>query len=222
MGGGRSPGTSAPRRWSAIERDLRASAGPLIAGVDEVGRGPLAGPVVACAVIMPPDRRAIAGVDDSKRLTPDTREQLAGRILSRALAVALGAASVREIDRYNIYHATVLAMRRALGRLTLAPDHVLVDGNPLRTLEVEHTAVVGGDGRCYSIACASIVAKVTRDRLMAALGRRHPEYDWESNAGYGTPRHVAALSEFGATPHHRGSFMPVAQLYFDFSSEALA
>ncbi len=199
-------------RWSLLERELRASRGPLLAGIDEVGRGPLAGPVVACAVVLAPDARSIRGVDDSKQLTGPEREKLAVRIGERALAVAIGAASVREIDRLNIYHAAVLAMRRALGRLRVTPDHVLVDGNPIRTLGVEHTAVVGGDACCHSIACASIIAKVTRDRLMRALARRHPHYRWETNAGYGTPEHHAGLASHGLTPHHRRSFSPVAQL----------
>src|SRR5580698_2472485 len=139
------------QRWSGIERAVRAEFGPLLAGVDEVGRGPLAGPVVACAVIMPPDQRAIAGVDDSKQLSPPERRRLAAVIRLRALAIGLGAASAREIDRINIYHASVLAMRRALARLVLAPNHVIVDGNPVRTLGVAHRAVVRGDGRCYSV-----------------------------------------------------------------------
>src|SRR5215510_8331153 len=127
----RRPGS--PRRWSIIERELRKERGPLIAGVDEVGRGPLAGPVVACAVIMPPDARAIRGVDDSKALTAGQRSRLATLIFARALAVGVGAASVREIDRLNIYHASTLAMRRALRRLSLTPDHVLIDGRAIRT-----------------------------------------------------------------------------------------
>ncbi|MBA3672281.1 MAG: ribonuclease HII [Gemmatimonadaceae bacterium] len=199
-------------RWSGLERELRASRGPLLAGIDEVGRGPLAGPVVACAVVMPPDARAIRGVDDSKALSAEERERLATRIHERALAVGLGAASVREIDRVNIYHAAVLAMRRAISRLGVVPDHVLVDGNPIRTLGTEHTAVVGGDACCHSIACASIVAKVTRDRLMRALARRHPYYRWETNVGYGTADHHAGLASHGLTAHHRLSFGPVHQL----------
>ena len=210
----------ARRRWSTLERDLRAAGGALIAGVDEVGRGPLAGPVVACAVVMPPDARAIAGVDDSKRLSPAERVRLAAKIRKRALGVALGAASVREVDRVNVYHATVRAMRRALARLPVAPDHVLVDGKPLRTLGVEHTAVVGGDDACYSIACASIVAKVTRDRLMAALGGRYPAYAWDRNAGYGTAAHRRGLDAAGLTPHHRRSFGPVGQLALDLGLPA--
>src|SRR5688572_5543243 len=146
----------------------------MIAGVDEVGRGPLAGPVVACAVIMPPGIRAIPGVDDSKRLTSHQRERLAGRIRERALTLALGAASSREIDRLNIYHATTLAMQRALRSLRCSPNHVVVDGRSIRGLGVAHSAVVGGDGRCYSVACASIIAKVTRDLLMRRLAPRYP------------------------------------------------
>lgn len=198
-----------PRRWTTLERELRESRGPLLAGIDEVGRGPLAGPVFACAVIMPPDARAIRGVDDSKQLSRDERETLATRIRERALTLSIGAASVREIDRINIYHAAVLAMRRALARLSVTPHHVLVDGTPIRTLGVEHTAVVGGDGCCHSIACASIVAKVTRDRVMRALARRHPHYRWETNAGYGTAEHQAGLASHGITAHHRRSFSPV-------------
>ncbi len=209
MAGARRP---ARRRWSALERELRLGGGPLIAGVDEVGRGPLAGPVVACAVIMPPAARAIAGVDDSKRLPPDERVRLAAQIRRKALAVGLGAASVREIERLTIYHATVLAMRRALARLDVAPDHVLVDGVALRTLGVPHRAVVGGDDKCFSIACASIVAKVTRDELMTRLARRYPEYRWDRNAGYGTPDHLAGLDAHGLTVHHRRTFGRVGQL----------
>ncbi|MFN4772450.1 ribonuclease HII [Gemmatimonas sp.] len=208
-------------RWSPIERTLREQYGPLLAGVDEVGRGPLAGPVVACAVVMPPDRRAIPGVNDSKQLDRATRVALAARIRDQALVIALGAASAREVDRLNIYHATVLAMRRALdrvpARLGQSPHHVLVDGKPLRTLGVAHTAVVKGDAKCYAIACASIMAKVTRDRLMTALARRHPHFAWERNSGYGTDVHRGALAVHGLTPHHRRSFCVEAQGSLDFS-----
>ncbi|MGQ0767028.1 MAG: ribonuclease HII [Gemmatimonadota bacterium] len=204
------------RRWTAIERELRSVHGELIAGVDEVGRGPLAGPVVACAVIMPAGVRAIAGVDDSKRLTAAQRERLSGRIRERALAFALGAASAREIDRINILRATTLAMQRALARLTLQPHHVVVDGREVVGLGVPHTAVVGGDGKCYAVACASILAKVTRDRLMGRLSFRYPEYGWDHNVGYATSLHIAAVDERGASPHHRRSFL-VKQLSFDFA-----
>ena len=193
-------------RWSSIERRLRAEGALLIAGVDEVGRGPLAGPVVACAIVMPPGARCISGVADSKTLPRAARERLAVLIRRDAVALSLGAASVREVASLNVYHASALAMRRALLRLGIEPDAVLVDGNPIRTLGVPHRGVVHGDARCYAVACASIVAKVVRDRLMTALGRRYPGYGWSSNAGYGTPAHVAALREAGLTVHHRVSF----------------
>jgi ribonuclease HII len=127
--------------------------------------------------------------------------------LQRAVAVGLGAASVEEIERLNIYHASALAMRRALERLSVTPDHVLVDGRPIRSLPIPHTAVVDGDDKCYSIACASIVAKVTRDRLMASLAGRHPEYGWERNCGYATRRHIDGLIARGPTCHHRRRFI---------------
>jgi ribonuclease HII len=209
-------------RWSTIERELRKTVGPLIAGVDEVGRGPLAGPVVACAVIMPPDERAIRGVDDSKQLPAVERERLAVRIRERAVALAVGAASVREIDRLNIFHATVLAMRRALARLAVRPNHVLLDGRAMRTLDVPHTPVIGGDDCCYSIACASIIAKVTRDRVMHALAPRYPGYLWERNVGYCTAAHVAGIGARGITPHHRRSFVRVRQLDLPFGDTEVA
>ena len=207
-------------RWSTIERDLRRSAGPLIAGIDEVGRGPLAGPVVACAIVMPPDERVIRGVDDSKVLSADERARLAERIRSRALSIGIGAASVREIDKLNIFHAAVLAMRRALARLTIRPDHVILDGRAIRSLGTPHTAVIDGDACCYSIACASIIAKVTRDRVMHALAVRYPGYRWERNVGYSTVAHFAGIAEHGVTPHHRHSFLPVRQLTLSFDTVA--
>lgn len=177
---------------------------------------------------MPSDARAIRGVDDSKQLSAAEREKLAGRIHERAVCLAIGAASVREIDRLNIYHASVLAIRRAITRLKVIPNYVVIDGLAIRTLGIEHTAVVGGDARCHSIACASIIAKVTRDRLMLALAKRYPNYHWESNKGYGTPEHHAGLASHGATRHHRFSFGPVGQLSLALSvappeeAEALA
>lgn len=203
------------KRWTTIERDLRIEKGPLLAGVDEVGRGPIAGPVVACAVIMPAETRAIAGVDDSKRLTHDQRVRLAVKIRERAVAFSLGAASVHEIDRINIYQASVLAMRRALDRLEVKPDYVVIDGRPMRTLPIPHTAVVHGDARCFSIACASIIAKVTRDLLMTRLGMRYPQYIWDHNAGYTTREHVAGLTSHGITPHHRRSFCRISDLLLE-------
>ena len=208
------------KRWTTIERDLRAAHGPLLAGVDEVGRGPIAGPVVACAVIMPADTRAIAGVDDSKRLTHAQRVRLAVKIRERAVAFAIGAASVREIERINIYQASALAMQRALGRLKVTPDHVVIDGRPMRTLAIPHTAVVHGDARCFSIACASILAKVTRDLLMTRLGVRYPHYIWDHNAGYTTREHVAGLAAHGITPHHRKSFCRISDLILEIEHQS--
>ena len=208
------------KRWTTIERDLRLQKGPLLAGVDEVGRGPIAGPVVACAVIMPPDVRAIAGVDDSKRLTHDQRVRLAVKIRERAVAYALGAASVREIDTINIYQASVRAMQRALGRLRVKPDHVVIDGRAMRTLPIPHTAVVKGDRRCFSIACASILAKVTRDLLMTRLGQRYPQYIWDHNAGYTTREHVMGLTAHGITPHHRKSFCRISDLLLELQHQS--
>jgi ribonuclease HII len=207
------------KRWTTIERDLRAAKGPLLAGVDEVGRGPIAGPVVACAVIMPADTRAIVGVDDSKRLSHVQRVRLAGKIRERAVAFALGAASVREIERINIYQASALAMQRALRRLTVTPDHVVIDGRAMRSLPIPHTAVVHGDARCFSIACASILAKVTRDLLMTRLARRYPHYIWDHNAGYTTREHVAGLTSHGITAHHRKSFCRISDLILEIQHQ---
>lgn len=176
-----------------------------IAGVDEVGRGPLAGPVVAAAVVLAPDT-LIPGVRDSKTLTPKARESLLPEIRTGARAVALGAASVREVDRFNVLAATRLAMTRALARLPFEPQHVVLDGLPVKGLPWEHHAVVGGDAKVHSIACASVVAKVVRDRLMHRLARRYPGYGWETNVGYGTPEHRDALLKLGPTPHHRLTF----------------
>ncbi len=199
--------------WSSLERSLHGAGAQHIAGVDEVGRGPLAGPVVVCALVMPRDRRAIRGVTDSKELTAPERERLAARIREEAVAFAVAASSVREIARWNIYHATVRAMARALATLRsrgVPPDEVLIDGKPIRTLGVAHRAIVGGDARCYTISCASIVAKVVRDRLMMQLARRHPAYSWSTNVGYATPAHIEALRASGMTPHHRVTFCRTA------------
>lgn len=181
----------------------------IILGVDEVGVAPSSGPVVACAVAMPLDRRPIKGVRDSKTLSAAQRQRLAGTILRRALTVGLGAASVAEIDRLNIYYATVLAMKRAITHAG-AHDFVIVDGRRIRGFE-EHAgpyrAVIDGDALCYAVSCASIVAKVTRDRLMRRLAVRYPGYGWEHNAGYATLDHRAGLATLGVTPHHRRSFI---------------
>jgi len=181
----------------------------VILGVDEVGVAPSAGPVVACAVAMPVDRRPIKGVRDSKTLSAAQRERLAKSILRRALTVGIGAASVSEIDRLNIYHATVLAIKRAVARAG-AHDFVIVDGRRIRGFEEQagpYQAVIDGDALCYAVACASIVAKVTRDRLMRKLASRYPGYGWEHNCGYATPDHRTGLAALGVTPHHRRSFI---------------
>ena len=170
---------------------------------------------------MPPDIRALRGVDDSKALTPLSRERLVSQIIERALGLGLGAASAREIDRINIYHASTLAMQRALARLAVAPDHVLIDGRPIRALGVDHRGIVDGDDKCFSIACASIVAKVTRDRIMARLAVRHPHYAWERNCGYATRRHIDALHAHGSCAHHRRSFVVKALVPGDFVLEII-
>jgi ribonuclease HII len=187
----------------------------VVAGVDEVGRGPLAGPVVAAAVVLAPDR-IVAGADDSKRLTAAQRAEVVGRIEAVAVCVRVGAASAQEIDRLNILRASALAMKRAVAKLHPAAEHLLVDGLPVPELGLERqTAVVGGDAEVHSIACASIVAKVCRDRLMCRLALRYPEYGWDHNKGYATPEHRDAILRHGATPHHRRSFQPVDQLVLD-------
>lgn len=195
----------------ARERALWADGRHVIAGLDEVGRGPLAGPVVAAAVILPPRFRGIPGLRDSKVMTAAARDAAAVVIQVRATAWAVGAASVREIDRLNIRRATALAMRRALARLP-EPDHVLVDGLPVPELGVAHDGIVDGDATCLSIAAASVLAKVVRDRLMTRLDRRHPAYAWGENKGYGTAAHLRAIQAAGPTAHHRASFEPVSQL----------
>jgi ribonuclease HII len=191
------------------ERALWRAGARLVAGVDEVGVAPACGPVVAAAVVVRPNARPIPGVRDSKTLSAAQRAALEPVIRRRALAVGVGAASVAEIDRLNIYHATHVAMRRALGRVG-DHDHVLVDGLRIAGFEDEvgpYDAIVDGDALVYSIACASIVAKVVRDRLMARLAVRHPGYGWERNAGYATAEHRAAMVSLGITPFHRRSFI---------------
>ena len=193
------------------ERALWAKGHEFVAGLDEVGRGPLAGPVIAAAVVFPPGQLSIDGIRDSKLLSPLQREIVESRVKEASLAWTIGAASVKEIDRLNIRRATVLAMRRAIDRLPSAPDHVLVDGNPVPELGLEHDAIVKGDRLCLSIAAASVMAKCLRDRLMERLAKRHPQFNWHSNKGYGTAAHLRALDEFGPTEHHRKTFAPVAQ-----------
>jgi ribonuclease HII len=194
----------------AVERSFFGRGHRAVAGVDEAGRGPWAGPVIAAAVVVTPASPWLEGVNDSKQLTRRRREDLAAAIVS-TLVHAVGGASVREVDRLNVRVASALAMRRALARLPGNADVVVVDGLAVPELGVPHQAMVDGDARCYAVACASIVAKTVRDRLMRRLGARYPEFGWERNAGYGTPAHRAALDRRGPTPHHRRSFTPVAQ-----------
>ncbi len=183
-----------------------------IAGADEAGRGPLAGPVVAAAVILHPNRIP-PGIDDSKRLNPSTREALAPLIRQQALAWAVAEASVAEIDTLNILQASLLAMRRAIEALSPSAEAVLIDGNRMpRGLTIPAQTLVKGDAKSLSIAAASILAKVERDRIMSELSRANPGYGWEKNAGYPTPEHLSALQSRGATPHHRRSFAPVRKM----------
>jgi ribonuclease HII len=185
------------------------------AGVDEVGRGPLAGPVTAAAVILDPARLP-AGVDDSKALSAARREELFETIMERALCVSVASASVAEIDRLNIRGATLAAMARALAGLALAPAHILVDGRDLPPgWEGRGTALIGGDARSASIAAASIVAKVTRDRLMRSLGAAHPVYGFERHMGYGSKAHREAILKHGPCAHHRMSFGLLRQFKLD-------
>lgn len=201
----------------------------LLIGVDEVGRGPLAGPVVAAAIAFPPWAQPVRGVRDSKTLSARQRAALVPDLRRAALALAVAAASVREIDRLNIRRATALAMRRAVSRLVNGPRfrqqtldagatsfHVLLDGLPMPECGFSHEALVDGDALCYSVAAAGVVAKEVRDLLMRRLALRHPGFGWETNAGYGTAEHCQALASRGPTPHHRRSFAPVSQFPIEF------
>lgn len=203
------------RRRPDLVLEQEAAAAGHIAGVDEAGRGPLAGPVFAAAVmfLVPPDAELARRIDDSKRMTGAQRET-AYRLLDDAreagrVAIGVGAASVPEIGRLNILQATYLAMRRAVARLSPAPDMILIDGNRGPRFDCAVRCVVGGDRICLSIAAASVVAKVLRDRAMRRLAERWPEYGWAANCGYPTAAHRAALMALGATPHHRRGFAPV-------------
>ncbi|MFV1011348.1 ribonuclease HII [Wolbachia endosymbiont of Nasonia vitripennis] len=180
----------------------------IIAGVDEVGRGPLAGPVISAAVIFTDRDTVIDGINDSKKLTPKCRQVLYEKITSVA-KFGIGMASVEEIDSYNISQATKLSMKRALVNLDLELDYVLVDGNQPLEVKWQTKSVVNGDSLSISIAAASIVAKVTRDRLMEELHNKHPQYNWYKNKGYGTKEHLSAIGLHGITKHHRKNFAPI-------------
>lgn len=189
------------------EIKLSENFGPRIAGIDEAGRGPWAGPVVAAAVILDPDH-APDGLNDSKKLTADKRDFLFDQIMDRS-AVGIGIADVNRIDRDNILQATLWSMSRATEQLGMAPDAALVDGNKTPQLNCPVQTLIKGDGRSLSVAAASIIAKVTRDRIMEELARLHPGFGWERNKGYGTEEHRLAISRLGITDHHRRSFRPV-------------
>lgn len=193
-----------------LERRLRSRGAAVIAGVDEAGMGPLAGPVVAAAVVLP-DRVELPGLDDSKRVPPPARERLHARIREVARAIGIGWATPQEVDRLNVYHAGLLAMRRAVLELGLRPDCLLVDARTVPDVEFAQRSVTHGDCRIGSIAAASVVAKVYRDAWMRDLGRRHPGYGFDRNAGYATAEHLDALAARGPSPAHRYSFAPVRE-----------
>ena len=197
--------------WRAEQVALPWDVPGLVAGVDEAGRGPLAGPVVAAAVILD-DLKPIPGLADSKTLSARQRERLSEAIHARALCFSVAHASVEEIDQLNILQATLLAMRRAVMGLRLKPNKVLVDGNRLPTLEIMAEAVVQGDRKVPAISAASILAKVARDRWCLEIDAEYPAYGFAAHKGYGTAQHLEALKRHGATPWHRRSFSPVAQV----------
>lgn len=200
-----------PKRSSPVQAALVWSVEGLVAGVDEAGRGPLAGPVVAAAVILD-DRKPIQGLADSKKLSAKRREALFDEIRAKALCCSIAQASVQEIDALNILQATLLAMRRAVMGLRLPPKLVLVDGNQLPVLEMRAEALVKGDATVPSISAASILAKVSRDHWCADYHQRFPQYGFDQHKGYGTVAHLAALRQHGPCPEHRQSFRPVADL----------
>jgi ribonuclease HII len=198
--------------------DLFADVAPeLTCGVDEVGRGPLAGPVVTAAVILDPSR-PIKGLADSKKLTALRREALYEEIVERSLAFCIAEASVAEIDSLNILHATMLAMQRAVRGLSRVPTLALIDGNRCPVLPMRAEAVIKGDDKVPAISAASILAKVTRDRQLAALHDEFPQYGFDEHVGYGTPRHLEALRTHGPSPHHRQSFAPVREAFEIFGT----
>ncbi len=196
---------------SEFERHLHALGCERVAGVDEAGRGPLAGPVVAAAAVFLPGTE-IPGVDDSKKLSPARREELYAAITRDAVGYGIGVVDHERIDSVNILNATFEAMHRALAALPFHPDHVLIDGNRFRSTEYIFTTIVDGDALCFSIAAASILAKVWRDRLMIEYDRVYPGYGFARHKGYGTPQHLRALSDLGACPIHRRSFLRSVRL----------
>jgi ribonuclease HII len=194
-----------------FEREAWKAGAYWVAGVDEVGVGPLAGPVVAAAVVLPPDSR-LREIDDSKKLTATQREEVAIVIRQTALGIGVGIVEVDEIDRINIYRASLEAMRRAVMALPTVPDHVVVDARSIPGIAVPQTAVIKGDSRCYSVAAASIVAKVTRDAMMRDIDAIFPQYGFCAHMGYATQQHLDAIQRHGPSPIHRRSFAPVREL----------
>ena len=190
----------------ALENEIYASGVNILCGVDEAGRGPLAGPVCAAAVVLPRGLE-IPGLNDSKKLSEKRREALYDVIISSAMAYGIAFADVEEIERLNILHATFLAMNRAIAQLSVRPELALIDGNRDSDIEVPSRCIVKGDSRCADIAAASILAKVTRDRYMIKMAEQYPQYGFEQHKGYGTKPHYAALREHGASPLHRMSFL---------------
>ena len=190
----------------ALEKQLHEEGYNLVCGVDEAGRGPLAGPVCAAAVILPEDCD-LPGLNDSKKLTEKKREALYDQILEKAVAYGIAFSTVEEIEEINILSAALLAMNRAIEKLPQAPDMALIDGNTTRDIKVPARSIVGGDGKCACIAAASVLAKVTRDRLMLDMAKEYPQYGFEKHKGYGTKAHYAALEEHGPSPIHRMSFL---------------
>lgn len=189
-----------------FENNLKTKGYKYIAGVDEAGRGPLAGPVYAAAVILP-DNCDIKGINDSKKLSEKKREKLYDEIIEKAVAWSVSAVDEKVIDEINILNATHLAMNNAVNSLQVKPDYVIIDGNSIKNMELPHETVVKGDAKCISIAAASILAKVSRDRYITQLSEKYPEYGFEKHKGYGTKAHYAALEEYGITPIHRKTFL---------------
>ncbi len=189
----------------SLEKELHTEGIRLVCGVDEAGRGPLAGPVCAAAVILPEDCE-LPGLDDSKKLSEKKREALYDLICEKAVSYGVAFAAVKEIEELNILTAALLAMNRAIAQLDLVPELALVDGNTTRSIEIPARSIIGGDGKCACIAAASVLAKVTRDRYMCELSKKYPSYGFEKHKGYGTKAHYAAVDEFGLCPEHRPSF----------------
>jgi ribonuclease HII len=197
-------------QMSQFEEALRAKGVRFIAGVDEVGRGPLAGPVIAAAVILPKDFY-LPGLNDSKKLSEAKREQFYDHIRENAIAVGVGIVDAETIDEINIYQATKQAMMKAVSELRIEPEHLLIDAMEL-PVSIAQTPIIKGDAKSISISAASVIAKVTRDRMMKELGKKHPEYGFEKHMGYGTKEHLAALEQYGILREHRKSFAPIKEM----------